>query len=87
MMKSLPCFTIMTLILIGPDRSAQAAALNRAEQTIANFSFASQLGSGIDSINGRHRCGRKPQCRSCAFSLALPFATFVCGSRIQRQIG
>lgn len=41
----------MTLCVV--PRMAPAAALNRAEQTIANFSFASQLGSGIYSINGR----------------------------------
>lgn len=50
MMKSLRCFLVT--LWIAPS-VADAAALNRAEQTIANFSFASQLGSGIYSINGR----------------------------------
>ena len=43
----------MTLISCIVACKARAAALSRAEQTIANFSFASQLGSGIYSINGR----------------------------------
>ena len=63
MMKSLGCLPqcvrpwaalvcwIATLSVM--PHTAHAAALNRAEQTIANFSFASQLGSGIYSINGR----------------------------------
>lgn len=63
MMKSLCCLALsrrlgtalagLLMPLCVVPCTAQAAALNRAEQTIANFSFASQLGSGIYSINGR----------------------------------
>jgi len=35
------------------ETARAASSLNRAEQTIANFSFATQLGSGIYAINGR----------------------------------
>lgn len=63
MMKSLHRSTCVRHFLTGlaatalalspPACPAQAAALTREEQTIANFSFASQLGSGIYSVNGR----------------------------------
>lgn len=92
MMKSLGCLAqsrrlqiaLAGLIMAacGAPRAAQAAALNRAEQTIANFSFASQLGSGIYSINGRtvqiYRLPfsweyRKPAQDQTGVSLMMPF--------------
>ncbi len=44
---------LATLTISSAFQQVNAAALNRSEQTIANFSFASQLGSGIYSVNGR----------------------------------
>jgi hypothetical protein len=41
------------LLTLHSAAPARGAALSRSEQTIANFSFASQLGSGIYSVNGR----------------------------------
>jgi len=46
------CFLLLAALLLGA-MPAHGERLNRAEQTIANFSFASQLGSGIYSVNGR----------------------------------
>jgi hypothetical protein len=41
------------LLTLQAAAGAHGEALSRSEQTIANFSFASQLGSGIYSVNGR----------------------------------
>ncbi len=70
------------LLLALACAQGQGAPLNRSEQWIANFSFASQLGSGIYSVNGRtiqiYRLPiqwtyREPTQGSTGVTLLLPF--------------
>jgi hypothetical protein len=51
--ESLRTLVFLAVLVASDPAGAAAAALRQSQQPIANFAFASQLGAGVYSVEGR----------------------------------